>query len=454
MTLRSVSVLLGALLCAACSSTPQMMVMDSGVDAGPMDAGVDAGMVRMKGEDPPVGSYLTAVELNDPPLGRRLGDGLSLALDQFNQPMLAYLDADPNGDGVELDSQVAFTRWNGVDKRFQVPVVIGTVGAVAHAAPLQQVSLARDPVKGTLGVLFVHSMPAVKLALSTDEGATWNIETVSDTGSAKVSNPQLALYDGAIHAAWFDGEGRCTSGNACGAVKYRTRTLTTAFSAAVLAPNLSDTASQFDAPFAMALGPTHAPALAYFGSADPLTTLNVIYWAPPSTSATKVTDSGSVTDFTGNRKPSLSLAFKGANPSVGYHLLRQADPEGLLWYQSSTAGSAWTTPISMPRTSSVAGAEITRLFQALAISSSGKIALVGNFAANPQQQQCGGPKLSLSTDGTTFTTCSPDKGHLLNFAGEHVTAAYGSDNKLTLAFSYPTIGNPDAKAGLVLWRDP
>src|SRR5574337_82989 len=69
------------------------------VDAGAEDAGVeevDAG--RQRGDDPPNG-WQMAVEL---PAGAapstKLGISVSAIGDQFNQPVIAYLYEDPNGD--------------------------------------------------------------------------------------------------------------------------------------------------------------------------------------------------------------------------------------------------------------------------------------------------------------------------------------------------------------------
>src|SRR5439155_8525805 len=76
-----------------CGNKP-LPILDSGTeDAGVQDAGVDAGMMRVKGIDPPLNWSLA---LAQPPDAGATAD-VSMALDQFQQPMIAALIVDPNG---------------------------------------------------------------------------------------------------------------------------------------------------------------------------------------------------------------------------------------------------------------------------------------------------------------------------------------------------------------------
>lgn len=434
---------------------PKMMgPVDAGHDAGEIDAGVDAGVVRLKGEDPPPSTYLTAVKLPETPGTRKVGEGLALALDQFAQPMLAYLSVDPDGDGVELDNRIEFTRWNGVDKKFQAPKVIATVGTVAHAAPTRPVALARDVKTGTLVIAYVQSTPAVRLAVSRDEGETWNLETVSLQASAEIAEPQVSMHDGTVHVAWFDGQRRCM-GTACGGVVYRKRVGAAAFGAEEVAPLPAGTASQLAAPISMAIDAAFNPGLAFFASADPATTIQLAFWRPGTTTAFPVLDSGTSVDVAGAKRPSVSLAFKGTEPRLAAHLLRSENPDGLVWYREASGadGQSWKTAVAMPRNESVSGKDATHSFQAIAVDSTGNTSVAANFAANQQlQQPCGGPKISKSMNGIAFTTCSPDGARRLGYAGQWIVAASHANVRYTYAFVYG--GTIDIAAGIVLWRDP
>src|SRR5262245_38018638 len=138
----------------ACGPKPTFH-QDSGPDedAG-VDAGVDAG--RPRGEDPGTGWQVALPLSADAGATTRVGVSASLALDQFGQPMIAAIIVDPNADGVLQDGRLVFTRWDGVAKAYQPPVAIEVIGDIDVSHPNRQVSLARHPTTGVIGVAYVN----------------------------------------------------------------------------------------------------------------------------------------------------------------------------------------------------------------------------------------------------------------------------------------------------------
>ncbi len=439
------SLLVATLL--ACGPKPRP-IPDGGEDAGE-DAGVDAG--RPRGDDPANG-WSTAVELAaDAGLTTRLGVSVASAPDQHLQPLIAGVLDDPNGDGTRIDTRVFFTRWNGVDRAFEATKAVETVGEVDLTPPHRQVSIARDPATGRLGIAYVKGADTIRFAWSDDEGANFSLQTVSaNTTSATVSNPQLALKANVLHLAYVQGD----------ALLYRKRTGVGAFTDET-APLPGGAALVVPGPVSLALDDGGNPGVAYFvAGAAPFATL--AFWRPGTAAATVVADSAAVDVLTqAERRPSVTLTFAGALPRVAYHLrnlppLATADDTTELWYAAATdaAGSAWATPVPIPRNGDATRFNSTRWFQAVVAETSGKATVAAYFGANGiVGAQCGGPKLARSDTGTSFLTCAPVNTPF-NFAGEYLSLWSHKPGKLTLVFHSDSRSNPAAKPGVVLWREP
>lgn len=424
-------------------------VYDGGED---LDAGadvVDAG--RARGEEPPT-KWTTVLEL---PAGAaastRLGVSVASAPDQFNQPLLAAVYDDPNGDGAKQDNRVVFSRWSGADARFQELKTIEVVGDVALGHPHRQVSVARDAVTGRIGVAYVKGTDAIRLATSDDEGANFSIQTISNNGSgAAVNDPAIALRNGVLHLAYVQGD----------QVIYRKRVGTT-FGSDETAPLPAQGASRvFPGGISLALDEAGSPGAAYF-VAPAADNPSVVFWRPGSATATVVGTAGAISHTDPNLAPSASLTFVGGKARMAFHLrmvnpLPTADNTPELSFAAATddAGTLWGAPIGIPRNGDSTRYNSTRWYQALATESSGKVSVAADFAANGiVGTQCGGPKLARSDNGTLFLTCSPAETPF-NFAGDWISLWNHAPGKLTMIFFYDNRANLNAKPGIVMWREP
>jgi hypothetical protein len=372
--------------------------------------------------------------------------------------MIAAIHVDPNNDGIRVDDKVVFTRWNGVDKQYQVPVTVAPVGQIDISEPNRQVSLSRDPASGSIGVAFINDQKAVRIAISDDEGLNWSLETanLANPSGHLLSNPVLVLNNGVVHLAYFEAEAQCAALD-CGQVVYRHRVGKGVFTDAT-SPVAAGGDVTLAKPISMAVDSTGSAGIAYF-SGPPAAggTVSLLFWRPDGAVTQKISDTGGALI----PKPiSVSLAFVGDKPRAAFHLPSMAIPTAQLWYASAsdTAGATFT-PVAMPRNSAGATLEGTQSYQGLAFDSAGKIAIGAYFAQSPVPQQCsGGPKVARSNDGTGFLVCRPDTGGtaIFGFAGQWMNTAFHKPGKITLAFTYESNANPSInnKGGVIVFREP
>lgn len=444
--MRNVWVVLLALGAFACERRQSATDAGPEVDAG-FDAGFDAGWPR--GEDPPL-RYSNALVLDaGAAASSRLGVSVALTLDQHGQPLLAALSVDPNGDDNRDDDRVLFTRWLGVPRAdagsgFIEPVIIETVGAIDIADPNRQIAVSRDDVTGVIGIAYV-AQQGIRLGLSEDDGLNWSLETASTSAFTRVSNPQLVLHDGRTHLAYVEDD----------KVVYRTRAGKALFQEQTV-PLVGDATLHLALPISMALDDAGNVGLSYFVG-TPGTRL--AFWRPGAATATQIADAALIDNAAPAKKPSVTLTFLGALPRVAYHLLTSAEVTApQLWYAaaSDAAGTTWGTPVGIPRFGALAAPEGTHWYQGLAVDAD-RVFVAAFFGLTPSTplQQCRGPRTSVSTNGTAFTTCSPD-GTTFGFAGQWINVARHAAKKATIAFFYNSRANPamGAKPGVILWREP
>lgn len=424
---------------------PRYNQNDGGVteeDAGVVE--VDAG--RQQGEDPPTG-FKTAAALPDGGApSSKLGVHVSAVPDQFNQPLIAALYEDPNGDLNWDDNRVVFTRWDGVAKAYDALKSIETVGGGPSAGqePNRNISMARDPDTGRLGVAYVKGQDnTVRFAFSDDEGLNWSLVTVSDVPrAALMSNPVLAMKGGTTHVGWIQGSD----------VMYRKRV----GPSGAFVDESPAGATSAGRSLALALDSAGNPGLAFFvHPVGSVTSAELAFWRPGGSPA--VIASADMLDLTPREfSPSVTLTFVGTTPHLAYHLRKSADATATeLWYlKSNDTGASWAAPAAIPRNcSSATECHSTRYYQALAIEPTGRVTVAAPWSAIGTQINCNGPKLARSPDGVTFMTCAP-AGSVIQRGGEWINLWTHRAGKQTLVFHYDNRANNSVGAGIVVWREP
>lgn len=446
-----VLLILSVLLTFACGPRPRPMIIED--DAGSVMEVPDAG--RQRGMDPPSG-FSTAAELPD--AGARFGVSVSAVGDQFNQPLIAAVWDDPNGDGVRTDTRVFFTRWNGETKAYEPLKTIEVVGEIDLTPPLRQVAIARDSVTGRIGIAYVKAGAGIRYAFSDDEGANFSLATVGqDPGTGDSSFPAIALRNGTTHIAYVTSTEQ---------VLYRTRMGASGTFTEAAAPVTAGQASALGS-ISLALDADGNPGLAYFTKGASLRA-TLAFWRPGTASATEIASSN-MTDVLVpvERRPSVTLVFVGTTPRVAFHLLR-ADPvlNGMMTDQNpelwtsvatSAAGTTWSPPVGMPRNGDFQTMRFntTQWYQGLVVHPNGSMTVGGAFLSRGTiNTLCsGGPKLSRSADGMTFDTCSP-MGTPLNFAGDWLSMWGHAPNKVSLVFFYDRRASDAVRGGVILYREP
>ncbi|MBX7114449.1 MAG: hypothetical protein K1X64_08975 [Myxococcaceae bacterium] len=448
---------LGACVVLLACGRPQR-TFDGGFEDAGTDASVDAG--RPKGDDPPAG-YSLALELpGNAALTTRLGVATSMVLDQNQQPMLAVLSVDPNGDGSREDDQLLFTRWDGVEKAWSPPQQIAVVGPVDISEPNRPVSLTRDAVTGAIGIAFVaQNDHAIRLATSADDGETWSLDIASDSnaGADALTSPVLAMNGAEMHLAYHQANVGCSFAG-CGAVKYRKRTGSNPFAAAT-SPAVQGAGTARAASVALALDSAGTPGVAFMYGNEDGSDVRPMYWRPGEAQATAIMPSNLAVNAwaTPELRNSVALAYADLVPHVAFHL-RTSQADGLLWYTTMPSGSqTFSAPLAVPRNGGVGMLDETRWYQAISVDAQGNIAIAAQFAKTTgQPQMCGGPKLTRGSLTNGWVTCAPDNQRKFGYAGASVNLARRTSGRLVLAFPYENRANPSLnnKAGVVLWWEP
>ena len=323
-------------------------------DAGEeVDAGMEPDAGRLAGDDLPNG-WQVAAEL---PAGAapstRLGISVAAVGDQFEYPLIAALYEDPNGDLNYDDNRIVYTRWDGVTKAFEPLKTIEVVGGAASTLPNRQISIARDPQTGRIGVAYIKPQNnAVRLAVSDDEGANFSLSTLSEPVAALMSNPSLALAGDTAHVAWSQGS----------ELMYRKRV-----GAGALVAQSPGTIVLGGRAVSLAVDSAGNAGVAFFVAAAN-NSADLAFWRPGSPPAVVASadglDSTATTppqDFT----PSVSLTFVGTTPHLAYHLRKLADEDAteLCYLAATDSGATWSAPVGVPRNGSALGTHSTQNYR-------------------------------------------------------------------------------------------
>jgi len=84
----------------------------------------------------------------------------------------------------------------------------------------------------------------------------------------------------------------------------------------------------------------------------------------------------------------------------------------------------------------------------------GQGALVSELISNNAGAQCGLPKLSVSPDFLTWTTCSPTGSQPPQTTPSFVKVMFAANDLLYVAFENTNFNTTVLGSGVVVWRQP
>jgi hypothetical protein len=146
----------------------------------------------------------------------------------------------------------------------------------------------------------------------------------------------------------------------------------------------------------------------------------------------------------------VRLAFAGTSPQIAAltNFGTKGDDGGPWVFHASDDGKTWAAPVRIPTDGNFAWG--TNLAIAATPGAGAVSATLGG--GNSAGVKCGGPKLSRTTDFTTWTTCSPTMDATTRFNYQFPALAYTSDGKLVVAF-YHTDDQDGWPRAILLYRE-
>ena len=415
--------------------------MDGGHAAAEPDGGSDGGAACSA--HLPAGFTQVAASAADP----YFGFGVSMALDENDDPMFAYLAVEGSVEGAAVGTcspptdttgcdALYFTRWDPCAGAFTTPVAIDhDLGYVAGNAGSQVVSLAYDPSTREVGIAYekvfgtdpnwADSYGAVWLATQKAGQSGFATQQVSDNlrwGNTDVStndSPALAMGGAQVYLAFtasFEAPG--CPGSAC--VRFASSTTTPPADGGETDDSGEPPPHYFDlsyVPFAagdhgylhprsnavaIAVDSAGRPAIAAYE--EPLSGYNTVltYWRSDMTDAIAVTDTNDVQ----NDLVSLDLVFEGTSPRVAGLLNAGGDTSAT--YVSAVDDGTTTWNAAQPYALSGGLASYT----SLATDGNGNEAFTSHFNGTPssaaQTAGCTGQQFFVSASsnsGTTWSGC-------------------------------------------------
>jgi hypothetical protein len=387
---------------------------------------------------------------------------VSLALSAYDEPLVAWIGG----------SQLWFMRWDASTCAWQPPVTVDTVGdysdLASSANDSRQIKLARDVVDSHLAIAYVKvrtvngvAFQDVQLAQSADSGATWTTELVASASMSNaadnLSSPSVAIVAGMTAVTYFqsyadDPSARCGSPQ-CDSMRIAERNGTSGTFALQTIPPTSDADGMFGTlPLnaEVAFDNDLHPGVAWAENAD--TVIDIAYWHGGASSQI-VLGAGALNSTFG-----VSMIYDNDVPRVAATTQQQAQStDHDVWFAAGADldGTSWATvqlPADEPK--------ILGPYVSLASDQAAHYSIASDFAGaatSDVMARCGGPNLSSSADGTTWTTCGTDDGDAYMFAGDYVSLAVQLDGtrlgKRVLAFAYAT-ADTGLAPGLVVWREP
>lgn len=375
------------------------------------------------------------------------GTNTQIVLDRSGDPMLSYLNVDPNRDNNFSDTEIRFVRWDRAHYTWTAPVRVAIAGDIDNSYSYNYSSRpAVDASTGTVGIVFIDkskSTPQVVLADSTDNGATWRTRPIAANSDYSYSVPALALGGGNVYATFIkEAEG----------IRYMTGKLTDSPSgwSSELVPSLGYSAYGIDAD--IALDSAGKPGIAYIMLGDDAQ--RTVFYRPGTTPIVANT-----TTFGPGDEWTLRLTFAGTSPRIAFAGTMDdnffADYDHLIFVMTSSgAGQTWN-PIVNVRSD---GNQFLTGPLGLSLDSSDRAAItMGDNGGNDGGTVCGQPKLSLSSDLRNWSTCGISATLVTHTGTSDVKFAFNDTLYMTFTVNnYPF--DPDSPnelaAGVYFWRGP
>ncbi len=309
-------------------------------------------------------------------------------------------------------------------------------------------AIARDAGNDMLGIGYEDrtnpDVPRISLALSTDNGASWKIQTVAaDSGDQTFGyqSPSLAMNGGSIYLAFchdYDGV-RYVSGRTTDDPKTWKSQLVPPMAGFEFMGRVTN----------LALDSAGNPGVAFIGSGD--NGLSEGFWRPGNaTSVLAIDNHGKQTD-----DPDVKLAFFVTQPRLVLAGATDdnyfADYDHAIWVSSSSDGVTWSRPVNVP---SDGNRDMTPPVS-IASDSRGRTVLVTeDNGGNSGGVACGQPKLSRSSDLQRWTTCGLAGLGAPYFIASYPVTLFGGNDKLWVSFAQPDTSEGALPAGITVWREP
>ena len=375
----------------------------------------------------------------------QFGANTQIVLDRSGDPMLSYLNLDPNLDLDYSDTEIRFVRWDRAHYTWTAPVVVALSDIDSSLPSNYSFRLAMDASTGALGIVYVDNtgLPTnqISLADSTDNGLTWRKRKVV-SGRDPYYVPALALGTGRIHLTFAE---------AFVGVRYVTGTMTdNSMSWSIeTVPSLGFPEYGFGSD--IALDSEGKPAIAYLLLGDDF---REIFYRPGSAPSV-----ANVSMLSPGDDSQLRLAFAGTKPRIAFagrldsHYFEDYD-HTLFVLTSPDSGTTWNPRVNIKSDGNRAiGGPID-----FAFSSNGTGALTSHDdGGNYGGEVCGYPKLSLSSDLQSWTTCGITTTIRSRENSSGVRFAFNDTLYLTISVGqYPFDPNDpkEVAAGLYFWRGP
>jgi len=364
-----------------------------------------------------------------------------MILDTNGDPAIAYVIRDLNRDGDAKDSTLYFVRWDRVNYAWTKPATVTVVGVPARSGAALSLSLALDSSTNTWGIAY-EGVNRIGVAFSTNSGTTWQVQTAYTDSQNSLRTPSLGMAGGKVHVAFYHENN---------GVRYMTGSATAAPSTWTtnLAPLLSGT-SDPNGSLSLEMDSSGTPGIAYWLNPSSAYNSQLAFWRPGSGSATKVLDTNGIQ----NDDAFVALAFFGTQPRVVVASARDdqyfARYDRAVWVSTSTSGTTWTTPINLPND----GGNSMDPVLSIAIGSQGQAGVIMETnGGSGEPGNCSFPKISTSTNLTSWTTCAPTRNGSTDFRVYYPSIAYAGNDKMYFSATNYNEGG-DVARGIILWREP